>query len=476
MAKKKRTARPDVPDLRDRMYEPALIPLPKELVPKIPEEHVLDQESEGACTGFSLAAAINHLGNRSGRPGMRVSQRMLYEMAKRYDEWDGVKYEGSSIRGAIRGWKNNGVCSEKAWPYTPTPGRLSVKRAKEARETTVGAYYRLRPEVSDFHAALNEAGVIVASAQVHSGWDFAKSKIKFRKTTDGGHAFALVGYTEEGFIVQNSWGPTWGQGGLSIWSYEDWAQNLMDAWVVRLALPTPQIFGVVPSAAQVGEEVVERSKPRRSKIAGHFVHIDDGEFKTKGRYWSDDADVAQTARLVADQDYYEHLLIYAHGGLNSPDDSARRIQSLRDGFLRNGIYPYHLMYDTGLAEEFKDLLFRKGKASKERVGGFTDWLDRRTESVVRGVGTRLWEEMKRDAFRAFDKSGAGTKTLRHFLKALRKPGAKKKRIHLVGHSTGGIAIAHMLHALRNENVRSTRARSWHRRVEFSCTSLTTSPP
>ncbi len=42
---------------------------------------------------------------------------MLYEMAKRHDEWPGHVYSGSSCRGAIRGWKNMGVCGEKDWPY-----------------------------------------------------------------------------------------------------------------------------------------------------------------------------------------------------------------------------------------------------------------------------------------------------------------------------------------------------------------------
>lgn len=45
-----------------------------------------------------------------------VSARMLYEMAKRNDEWEGTAYEGSSIRGAIKGFFCNGVCSEAKAP------------------------------------------------------------------------------------------------------------------------------------------------------------------------------------------------------------------------------------------------------------------------------------------------------------------------------------------------------------------------
>ena len=42
---------------------------------------------------------------------------MLYEMARRYDEWAGEKYSGSSARGAVKGWHKHGVCSESHWPY-----------------------------------------------------------------------------------------------------------------------------------------------------------------------------------------------------------------------------------------------------------------------------------------------------------------------------------------------------------------------
>lgn len=446
----------DVPDLRDRMYEPALVQLASEIRPDVRPEDILDQGFEGACTGFALAAVINHLSRRAERESGGVSSRMLYEMAKRNDEWPGEDYDGSSLRGVIRGWKNNGVCSEKMWRYRKQVGRLTIARAKDARSNAVGAYYRIRPVISDVHAALNEVGIIAVSAQVHRGWDEPKRVIRFYKKNDGGHAFAIVGYNERGFWVQNSWGVEWAQNGLALWTYEDWVRNVMDAWVVRLALPTPQIFAAEPRSAIALEEVAEpqkRAKVARMKIAGHFVHIDDGQFHDSGRYWSDDKDVKQTAELVAQSGEYEHLLVYAHGGLNSPDDSARRIHAMKDGFKRNGIYPFHVMYDTGLAEELKDLLFRKGRAAKQRVGGFTDWTDRFLEGLLRRPGRMVWEEMKQDAFDAFSPGGAGTKSLEHFLKQLLAPLATKKQIHLVGHSTGGVLIAHLLHALRNEDVR-----------------------
>ena len=158
-------ALPDVPDYRDRWYEPTLAPLKRTMSPPA-DCHVLDQGQEGACTGFGLAAVVNLLHQQQGR-GVRVSPRMLYEMAKRHDEWRGENYQGSSCRGAIKGWYHMGVCSEKLWPYdTKKVGDLTIERAKDARAHTIGAYYRIRKNIVDMHAALNETGTVYASANV----------------------------------------------------------------------------------------------------------------------------------------------------------------------------------------------------------------------------------------------------------------------------------------------------------------------
>ena len=124
--------RPDPPDMRDRMYEPALVQLRSKLDNRA-LGNPLNQGKEGACTGFGLAAVINIL-NKSRNNAFQASPRMLYEMAQRNDRWPGQDYSGSSCRGAIQGWKNMGVCSEEDWPYEAnTPGHLTVERAWKLR-------------------------------------------------------------------------------------------------------------------------------------------------------------------------------------------------------------------------------------------------------------------------------------------------------------------------------------------------------
>jgi len=467
IAGKKRilNAKKDTPDIRDRMYEPALIPLQAEIDNR-GISVILDQGEEGACTGFGLAAVINFLNAGKSQMQNRVSPRMLYEMAKKHDEWPGENYDGSSCRGAIRGWKNMGVCGEDDWRYsTNTPGELTVARAKAARSCTLGAYYRLRPEINDYHTALNEVGALYVSADVHSGWFSPQTSnsgelavITPSDVIAGGHAFAIVGYNSQGFIVQNSWGPDWGTAGYAVWMYEDWLHTISDGWVFRVAIPIPNIFGLTSRSRVSEESESTKAAPKRLEIAGHFVHFDDGKFKERGDYWSTADDTLNTAKLLrksVDTKAYSHLLIYAHGGLNSPGASARRIAATTEGFKRNGIYPYHIMYDTGLIEEFKDAVIRA--FSGRRTEGFfldmgnkiIEQSDYLIEDFVRKPVTPIWEEMKNDAFLPFEllsggKTSDGLFVMKAFAEALQDTQIK---IHLAGHSTGAILLGHLLHAL-----------------------------
>lgn len=447
---------PDEQDFRDYSYEPALIKLRRKLSPPT-HRTVLNQGQEGACTGFGLAAVINRL--LAERDETRiVSARMLYEMAKKFDKWEGEDYSGSSCRGAIHGWSNMGVCSADLAPYKvgASDWKLSIEQAKDARKTTLGAYYRISKRLSNYHAALNEVGVLYASARVHEGWKKSKvvnGEIPYGCDHLGGHAFAIVGYNEKGFYVQNSWGTTWGKNGVALWRYEDWLENIRDAWVFRLALSTPHLWHLSSSSGDEAglDKGLFSRKPNRAEILGHYVHIDDGRFDDKGRYWADLATVQQTAELVAKSDRYDHLLLYAHGGLNSIGASARRIVAMKEVFKKNQIYPFHFMYDTGLLEEIKDIVLRKKRDVDKRTSGISDFTDRLIEKAVHRPGRAIWREMKHGATSPFAKGMAGAQTIHAFLDAFAKPDARAKKVHIVGHSTGAILLAALLNALNGEN-------------------------
>ena len=65
MTERPKNATQDAPDTRDRMYDPALLRLATELVPQVEREDILDQGTEGACTGFALAPVPSSTSSRS---------------------------------------------------------------------------------------------------------------------------------------------------------------------------------------------------------------------------------------------------------------------------------------------------------------------------------------------------------------------------------------------------------------------------
>ncbi|NQD37719.1 C1 family peptidase [Permianibacter sp. IMCC34836] len=458
MAKRKEEAiRRDSMDFRDLIYQPALLSLPEQRLPNWQWLQVLDQEQEGACTGFGLAAVINYLLRERGKKE-QVSPRMLFEMAKRFDQWPGEKYDFSSTRGALKGWYKNGVCKAPLWPYkTDKPGTLSEAAKLDALQRPLGAYYRVLTRVSDVHAALNEVGVLYASAGVHDGWDEPKKGVIVpEKANGGGHAFAIIGYNADGFLIQNSWGHGWGgykcdgakHDGVALWTYEDFEQNIWDIWAARLALPQTWRSQERSryTASNAGIRVSD-SGPAAHAIDHHYIHIDDGQFDPLGDYPSSPA---QLKRLLTalEQEQPEHILLYAHGGLNSVKDAASRAGKWRSCFQRHGVFEIHFLWETGFLAELKDILIGKDKFANERAGASSSWWDNWIERLAQRPGYALWKEMKVDAERAFaSKSSAGTV----FLKALKESIDKqpnKPKLHLVGHSAGSIWHGHLLQQWR----------------------------
>jgi len=263
----------------------------------------------------------------------------------------------------------------------------------------------------------------------------------------GGHAFAIVGYNDKGFLVQNSWSEGWGKNGIALWTYEDWQTNIKDAWVVRLAVPTPRINRGTSGLNRgiSNTDGLADKGVSRIEIAGHFVHIDDGKFHDEGKYWSDKNDVEMTTSKLLESDNYDHLLLYCHGGLNSPLDSARRVKAMTPVFRENRIYNYHFMYDTGLLEELKDMLLRKKPAISDRTSfSLTDITDKLIEKSTGRIGRALWTEMKKDAKIPFNTPNAGTYVVDHLISGVLEKGMK---LHIVGHSNGSVMAAYLINRL-----------------------------
>lgn len=449
------TTRQDSVDFRDLIYLPSLAPLRTRVIPDINSLNIRHQGVGGACTGFALAALIDNLNLRKDieKP---VSARMLYEMAKRHDQWTGESYAGSSARGAMKGWQKNGVCPESDWPYdNHHPGYLTPARQQAALQFPLGAYYRVNRRRSDLHAAICETGAVFVSTATHWGWQknyqVKKGWINadYMTNTKGGHAILIIGYNEDGYIIQNSWGENWGgvelngikYPGCALWAYADAEYNMWDAWVARMALPQLNASAITQSN-DAANRTASTDLPLEIKLREHYLHLDDGKFEAFGNYPSDENQM----RLIIEKAVRQkHLLIYVHGGANNVKSAAKRAGNWRQIFEKNGIFEIHLIWESGIFEELKDIICRKAHRIKDRAGGISAWTDRYIERIAQSPGHALWNEMQADAQRAFRKSGAGYKFIDALTRALGKhPQHAKPQIHFAGHSAGAIWLARLL--------------------------------
>jgi hypothetical protein len=484
--RRKKDAAPDRIDVRDWFYQPTLAPLPETLVNIGRVPRVLDQGEEGACTGFALAAVIHY---QLHERGLRraVSPYMLYHMARRYDEWPGEGYEGSSARGAMKGWLRHGVCEQAEWPSMAKSFRdFDERLARSAQATPCGAFYRVQHrQVRDLHAALHEAGSVFLTLMVHAGWDAPDAALQHEAVSfqqggrrrrlrlpvirrqgaaDGGHAVALVGYTATGLIVQNSWGKGWGAGGFALLPYDDYLLHAVDAWVVRIGVPLSLDLWTAQRSAELGgKQRAGRAIPL-AEIRPYAIDIgNNGRLSDSGDYWTTEQDLRRLfGPLIGERTerwQKRRVLLYLHGGLNDERAAARRIVSFRDVMLQNEIYPVHVMWETGFVETLlnivADLL---GPALDGRAGswwervrdGLTEAKDYSFELTVSAPGTALWREMKENAALA-SAPGGGLALAAQVVQELlaRLPPAERRtwELHIVAHSAGAIFVAHALEAL-----------------------------
>jgi hypothetical protein len=326
--------------------------------------------------------------------------------------------------------------------------------------------------------ALNEIGAIYASAVCHSGW-MQGSNVKTARKGDiwtipwqqgmsgeGAHAFAIVGYTEEGFIIHNSWDTGWGSHGRAVLTYDDWRANAMDCWVAQLGVRTT-LRAEISQAPSIrwkdGQVQLASDKTLRNRELGPFI-VDmenngilsnTGDFRTQ----ESDLDALLTQHLgeararwkLKDTDPVD-IAIYAHGGLTSEDDAANTAEVWVKAMYEKKVFPIFLMWETDLWSTLKNIAKDQQAPLDRRTGGTWDniknFWNERLEKLLAVPGTKVWGEMKKNAqaISMNDQSGG----MKLYQASQRSPWFKdpsRVRLHLIGHSAGSIVHSHIIDRL-----------------------------
>lgn len=488
--------RPDSLDFRDRIFQPTLVEVPSEIplaryqqlgVPVLSQlgrgvrsrrdvgkrlrgsvSGAHPQSTAWACTGFALATVVHYLLRRrtTHRDDSIVSEAMLFEMARRYDDYTGESYLGSSARGAMRGWHLHGVCRRELWPFRQgrSDRRLTAERALDAAARPLGSYFRVNHrDLVAMHCALAEVGVLYTVLNVHQGWLAAGSsgRIPWSTRTMGSHAVAVVAYDDRGFWIQNSWGEEWGAGGFAHLAYDDWLKNGVDAWVARLGVPT--FLEEPSSAAQITASASSSSRTQvMRQLRQHLVRIHpDGRLQSNDAYGTS----VQDLDTIFEEDFpnttkswkKKRLLLFATGGLSSLDATIQRgVADYRATLLNQGIYPVVFVWRTGFWDTISAVL-RKALGERQhdaRVSALTDFmldrLDDGLEPMARQEGGKLqWDEVKRTARQATALADGGVRlTLDRIADLVRRDPSVE--VHVAGQSAGAILLAPAIQLLTSE--------------------------
>lgn len=158
---------------------------------------VLDQGREGACVGFGCTAEALASPVR-WKPSMTweglsttaasdAAARDVYRRAKEIDEWEGVDYEGTSVRAGMLVGRERGWWTGFRWAFN----------------------------MAELRAALEEGPVVIGVDWTDGMYEAPRGVLSISGDVVGGHCILVTGYSPHmrAYRLRNSWGPDWGRNG-----------------------------------------------------------------------------------------------------------------------------------------------------------------------------------------------------------------------------------------------------------------------
>jgi len=170
---------------------------------------VKNQGQCGSCWAFSTTGAMEGSNKIQGRGLTSLSEQQLVDCAG-----------SAGNQGCSGGWPNKaidyaarvgGLCSGSAYPYRGVQGRCATGCARVG--TTRGSVGLARSD-GGLTGGVNRAPVSVAieaSGRAIQAYRSGVFSGPCGQNLD--HAVLVVGYTGNAYIVKNSWGTSWGEGG-----------------------------------------------------------------------------------------------------------------------------------------------------------------------------------------------------------------------------------------------------------------------
>lgn len=237
---------PDLKDQRDILYgamqKQVIDPLPSDIDLRDFSPPINDQGASSSCVFNAAVKSLHFLQLREWKQELVFLSRLFAYYNTRVLEGTEDQDPGATLRGAIKALAKHGVCSETLWPFDlaklkdrPLPNCFA-----EAESRRISCYQRL-VTIDDMLQCLAEGFPFIFGVTIYESFESEEVKKTgnvpmpvWNERTLGGHAMWCNGYDllSKTFLVGNSWGEDWGQGGYCRIPFDYMLRFGGDAWVI----------------------------------------------------------------------------------------------------------------------------------------------------------------------------------------------------------------------------------------------------
>ena len=221
-------------DNRDFLLEsiyPEQVELPKtwDMRPMLPP--VKDQGRQGTCSAQTAACMKEYQERLDVGLSEALSPQFVYNLRQNQTSAGMIPRDTMDILNKI------GIVKETEYPYN-SKTKITTAMKKIALKYIISGYAQIGT-IDSLKKALFANGPCYIAFPVYNGNNLEFWKQEFpNQPSMGGHAVSVVGYTEDAFIIRNSWSAAWGEGGYTFYKFTDWGRH-WECWTTLDADSNP---------------------------------------------------------------------------------------------------------------------------------------------------------------------------------------------------------------------------------------------